>query len=528
MTYYYRLAVLPQDAERIHQLNYQTFVEEIPQHPSNDDRLLVDSFHEENTYVVCMKESEIVGMIALRADRPFSLDKKIGPIENLLVPPPLYPVEIRLLVVDPAHRRGRAFFGLMQALANWCVKAGHDAAVISGTTREQKLYGQMGFQPFAKPVGTEEAKYVPMVIRLADYEQSMAKRLSSPMVNFLPGPLTIAGNVQMALARESFSHRSPVYAQLLASVQEQLIQLTGANYVKVLQGTGTLANDAVAAQLSRITGKGLVLVNGEFGQRLCDHAKRFNLSFDCEERKWGETFSVEQLAERLDSQQYNWLWFVHSETSTGILNDLEQITSLCRQRGIYVAADCASSIGCVRVNLQEVDIASSVSGKGLASFAGIGLVFHKASIESDESIPRYLDLGYYEKCGGIPFTQSSNLVCALHQALENLLLDTEKVFIRIQSCADRLREGVEKLGIQVLSPEHSTNPGILTLRLPEGESSRRLGDNLFLNGYRTHYESGYLQERNGLQLAAMNQPTDSEVDRFLVVLSRLIGNLEEN
>ena len=65
--------------------------------------------------------------------------------------------------------------------------------------------------------------------------------------------------------------------------------------------------------------------------------------------------------------------------------------------------------------------------------------------------------------------------------------------------------------------KESSNPGILTLVLPEEESSQRLGDNLFLNGYRTHYESSYLQERNWLQVAAMNQPTDVEVDRFLEV-----------
>ena len=58
--------------------------------------------------------------------------------------------------------------------------------------------------------------------------------------------------------------------------------------------------------------------------------------------------------------------------------------------------------------------------------------------------------------------------------------------------------------------------------LPKGESTQHLGDNLFLNGYRTHYESGYLQEQNWLQLAAMNQPTDAEIDRFLKALSYLI------
>ncbi|ARK20897.1 MULTISPECIES: aminotransferase class V-fold PLP-dependent enzyme [Sporosarcina] len=523
MTYYYRLAVLPQDAERIHQLNYRAFVEEIPQHASNEQRLLVDPFHEENTYIVCLKDNEIVGMLALRSVRPFSLDKKIGPIEEWLEQKPQHPVEIRLLVVDRAHRRGRAFFGLMQGLVNWCKQAGYDAAVISGTVRELKLYHHMGFEPFADPVGTEEAKYVPMISSFATYEKSAAKRLVAPVVNFLPGPPKIAENVKEAFARDAFSHRSAEYTRLVATVKRQLLDLTGANYVQLLQGTGTLANDAVAAQLTRIGGRGLIVVNGEFGQRLCDHATRFGLVFDCLEQEWGEVLSLEMLAEQLDAQEYSWLWMVHCETSTGVLHELEQITALCRARAVRIAVDCASSIGTVPVNLRDVDFASSVSGKGLASYAGLGLVFHQEAIVPDDTIPRYLDLGQYGKYDGIPYTQSSNAVVALHQALENLLVDPQRRFQRIRYCADRLREGVEGVGVEVLSPKESTNPGILTFVLPKEIGSKRLGDDLLLNGYRTHYESSYLQTRNWLQVAAMNEPSDEEMERFLELLRCLVG-----
>ncbi|PIC78074.1 GNAT family N-acetyltransferase [Sporosarcina sp. P19] len=523
MTYYYRLAILPQDTERIHQLNYRAFVEDIPQHASNEQRLLVDPFHEENTYIVCLKENEIVGMLALRSARPFSLDKKIGPIEEWLEQKPQHPVEIRLLVVDRAHRRGRAFFGLMQGLVNWCKHAGYDAAVISGTVRELKLYDHMGFQPFADPVGTEEAKYVPMISSFATYEKSAAKRLVAPTVNFLPGPPKIAESVKAAFANEAFSHRSAEYARLFATVKRQLLDLTGANYVQLLQGTGTLANDAVAAQLSRIGGRGLIIVNGEFSQRLCDHAKRFGLAFDCLEQEWGEALSIDQLAEQLDSQEYSWLWMVHCETSTGVLHDLEEITALCRARAVRIAVDCASSVGTVPVNFHDVDFASSVSGKGLASYAGLGLVFHQDAIEPDETIPRYLDLGQYEKYEGIPYTQSSNIVVALHQSLENILLDPQQRYQRIRYCEDRLREGVEELGVEVLAPKECANPGILTFVLPEEKSSKRLGDDLLLNGYRTHYESSYLQERNWLQVATMNEPSDEEMERFLELLRCLLG-----
>lgn len=524
MAYYYRLAMFPQDEERIHQLNYKTFVEEIPQHAPNEDGLMVDRFHAENTYVLCMKEQELVGMIALRSVRPFSLDEKIGPIENHLEDPPSYPVEIRLLAVDPAHRTGRAFFGMMQALVNWCLKAGFDAAVISGTVRELKLYRKMGYVQFAEPVGTEEAKYVPMIMTMETYEQGAAGRMNLPMVNLLPGPVSIAHNVRQAMMKEPLSHRSPVYARLLKSVSAQLRELTGANHVQLLQGTGTLANDAVAAQLSRISGRGLVLVNGEFGQRLTDHAQRFGLSFDCLEKEWGESFCLDEVQERLRSGQYTWIWMTHLETSTGIVNEMHAIAALCLEQDIRLSVDCASSLGTMPVDLSNVDFASSVSGKGLGSYAGLALVFHKEAMERDHSLPRYLDLGLYAGAGGIPFTQSSNLLTALHYALGNLLQDVENHLEQIATSSTRLRKGICELGYALLTAEETARSGVLTVVLPEGDLAKRLGDDLFVNGFRVHYESAYLVERNWLQIAVMGPLEEEQVTRLINVMKRLKDN----
>ena len=70
--------------DEIFQLNYASFVEEVPQHPANDDRALVDRFHTENTYFICRREQELLGMICVRDSRPFSLDQKLGRLENHL------------------------------------------------------------------------------------------------------------------------------------------------------------------------------------------------------------------------------------------------------------------------------------------------------------------------------------------------------------------------------------------------------------------------------------------------------------
>ncbi|MER2047631.1 MAG: GNAT family N-acyltransferase, partial [Solibacillus sp.] len=73
-----------EDFDAIAALNYETFVEEIPQHEHNPLRRLIDKFHDENMYVIVYKNMEMVGMVAFRDTRPFSIDRKIGNVEKYL------------------------------------------------------------------------------------------------------------------------------------------------------------------------------------------------------------------------------------------------------------------------------------------------------------------------------------------------------------------------------------------------------------------------------------------------------------
>src|SRR5690606_18338259 len=102
----------------------------------------VDPFHAQNTYLIVLADTLLVGMIALRSERPFSLDLKIGEVEQYL-PNSRKICEIRLMAVRKQHRNGRVFFLMARALSDYCYAEGFDAAVISGTTRQLKLYGQL-------------------------------------------------------------------------------------------------------------------------------------------------------------------------------------------------------------------------------------------------------------------------------------------------------------------------------------------------------------------------------------------------
>jgi hypothetical protein len=150
---------------QIHQLNYKTFVEEIPQHSPNGEKSLVDKFHFKNEYIIALSHEKLIGMVCYNLQRPFSLDEKIPDLDNFL---PAYNrlAEIRLLAVDIEERKVTIAYRLLQYLCAELIRNNVDAAVISGTTRQTRLYGNMGFTPFGPLVGKEGAYYQPMFITL--------------------------------------------------------------------------------------------------------------------------------------------------------------------------------------------------------------------------------------------------------------------------------------------------------------------------------------------------------------------------
>jgi aspartate aminotransferase-like enzyme len=512
--YLYKIASLPHEFEQIHRLNYQTFSEEIPQHDKNDQKSLIDSFHLENNYIICLKHNELVGMIAVRSNRPFSLDKKIGPVEESLPFQVDKLCELRLLAVKKEHRQGRVFLGLAQFVAKYCLKRGYDAAVISGTVRQLKLYNQMGFRAFAPLTGSEDAQFQPMYLTKKTFEDSLAGRILHPTIPFLPGPVRISEKVRNALNSNPISHRSDVYFENLMKVQKQLCQIVKSKYVQILLGSGTLANECIAAQLSLETGKGLVLVNGEFGSRLVDQAKRHGLNFKVLEKNWGQAFTKDEIISTITSET-SWIWAVHSETSTGMLNDMNMLKDIAKNYQLKICFDCISSIGATDMDLRDVFLASGVSGKAIGAFTGLSFVFHQHEMKSSSSLPKYLDLGYYMEKNSIPFSHSSNLLEALGNALEDI---SYVYYEKIEKVYSILYEELTVKGFQLVIGKEMATPIILTIEIPKMMNSTVIGDTLFFQGYQLHYESSYLQERNWIQIACVGNYKADELNKMITLL----------
>ncbi len=496
------------DHEAIHALNYRTFVEEIPQHAPNASRRHVDRFHDENVYAVYVTNGRIVGMVSGRTQRPFSLDQKLGSIDDYL-PAGRTPVEIRLLAVEPEFRATRVFAQLVGFMTRHFMAQGFDLGIMSGTTRQLRLYRHLGFTAFGPLIGTEQALYQPMYITAEEVlawpdamnDGADARRVGA---NFLPGPVNVSAAVQQAMERRAASHRADAFHLQYRDAQRRLCALADGQHATMLLGSGTLANDVVAAQIALLDAPGVIVSNGEFGERLIDHALRMRLPHTVVRAAWGEAIPYAELSRVVQQTNAGWLWAVHGETSTGVINDLEALRLTAQEHGAKLALDVISSLGTVPLSLRDVWIASAVSGKALAAYPGIAIVFHDGAARSASTrIPRYLDLGFAVAHQGVPFTQSSNLLDALATSLAEI--DWPARFRRIAHDGAWLRRAMESRGWRVLADADHASPAVHTLIPPAGVSARALGERLRDAGWLVSFESGYLCERNWLQVCLMGQ-----------------------
>ena len=290
----YKIANTAEEYEQIFKLNYETFVEEIPQHEKNETKKLKDKFHDKNIYIIAKKKNDVVGMIALADQRPFSLDLKLNDIDKYYKGSYKKPVEIRLLSIKEKYRKTKVFTELLQRTFNYIIQNAYDIVFISGTTRQEKLYKHLGFTKFHENVGTKDAEYMPMYLLLGSENKVLDRMAQAQRINFLPGPVDLSQDVIAKLSKQLYSHRSNEFVSLTKNTLSKIENILDVKTATILHGSATLANEAIMAQLKgRNLTNGLVLANGEFGNRLVRETKRHGLNIDCYSVGFGESFDLE-------------------------------------------------------------------------------------------------------------------------------------------------------------------------------------------------------------------------------------------
>ena len=407
---------------------------------------------------------------------------------------------------------------LFQMVRNWAWEKKLEAIVISALLEKKEFYQKIGFACFGPLVGKNPALYQPMYITAENYIFKAARFFDTKMevLNFLPGPVSQKKQVQSSLNFPAISHRCLDYRLFLDRVKWHIQQITKAKFSEVFMGSGTLANDVIAGQLKQLDAKGLILSNGEFGNRIVKNADGFGLNYDLLASDFGQNLDYKAIEKHINQNpEIEWIWFVHLETSIGLLNDLNKILSIAKNKSIKVCVDAVSIIANAAVDYSQIYYASVVSGKGLSAYTGIAIVLYNHELEKPKkNIPFYLNLYEYHRCGGIPFSGSSNLLYALVTSLEELNL--EERLLKIKIAYQKIIETIANSPFQLF--EVKDGAVMITFSVPKPLNSMTFGRTMEQKGFLLHYRSQYLQERNLVQISLMSYESTTCYTKMIKVL----------
>ena len=344
------------------------------------------------------------------------------------------------------------------------------------------------------------------------------------MISLLPGPVQIATSIRTAFQRESVHHRSPEMLCVYAEARQGLGDMLGGMSAALLSGSGTLANDIVAACIRQRFGSapGLVLTNGEFGERLCRQANRAGLRFQSVDSPWGDGWDLQAVARNLE-QGAAWVWCVHLETSTGMLNDLAAVSQLCAGHGASLHADCVSSLGAVPLDGLILDMASGVSGKSLGSYAGIAMVFTSKNVLGRlrfDRLPAVFDLSMNVARMEPVTTLPSPQLLALHEALAvsySTPAQTELRFAQYAALGTTVRSEMCRYGLPTIVSEAAASPVVMSFNLRD----MALLEHCERAGFLVAHQSGYLRARRWAQICTMGDVSQQLLEPLFEVLSQL-------
>ena len=291
----------------------------------------------------------------------------------------------------------------------------------------------------------------------------------------IPGPTPVPETVLKAMGRHPIGHRSGEFQTIVRRTTEQLKWLhQTSSDVLVITGSGTAAMEAgIINTLSR-GDKVLCGDNGKFGERWVKVARAYGLEVDVVTAEWGHPLDTEAFRTALEAdteKQIKAVILTHSETSTGVINDLETIARHVKAHGTALTiADCVTSLGACNVPMDEwgLDVVASGSQKGYMLPPGLSFVAMSdrawAAYATSDLPKFYLDLGPYRKTAAKdsnPFTPAVNLYFGLEAALDMMQKEgLESIFARHARHRAAAQAGMEAIGLPLFAAKGHGSPAI--------------------------------------------------------------------
>jgi len=304
----------------------------------------------------------------------------------------------------------------------------------------------------------------------------------------IPGPTPVPETVLLAMSRHPIGHRSADFQKIVKRTTAQLKWLhQTSGDVLAITGSGTAAMEAGIINVLSKGDRVLCGDNGKFGERWVKVAKAYGLDVQVIKADWGQPLDPEAFRAALEADTGKAIRAViltHSETSTGVINDLKAIAGHVRAHGTALTiADCVTSLGATDVPMDEwgLDVVGSGSQKGYMMPPGLAFVAmgDRAWTAYERSdLPKfYLDLGKYRKSAAAdsnPFTPAINLYFALEASLEIMQAEgLEAIFARHDRHRRATQAAMKAIGLPLYAAEGHGSPAI-TAVAPEGIDAEAL------------------------------------------------------
>jgi len=355
--------------------------------------------------------------------------------------------------------------------------------------------------------------------------------MNTQKVLLTPGPLTTSETVKQAML-EDMGTRDTEYQELVQDVRRILLTLADGDesiYTSILlQGSGTYGVESVLTSVVKQNEKVLILSNGAYGERMEQICRQAKVPYDIVKYSMIHQLPLNELEAQIAREDITHVAYIHSETTAGVLNDIQGIQKLIHRYHKISIVDAMSSFASLPMSLNKLDVDYLITSanKCLHGVPGLAIVYAKRThLEQCEGICPSLSLDLYAQYktmeqgnGSFRFTSPTHVLRALKQAIEELqqsggINARHKRYVMIQK---RIREAMLKQEFETLVPYSDQSPVITTYLCKEGFVFNDFYDYFKENGYLLY--SGKLPQYDAFRIGNIGEISDEDVDRFIALL----------
>ncbi|MCX7941123.1 MAG: alanine--glyoxylate aminotransferase family protein [Endomicrobia bacterium] len=301
-----------------------------------------------------------------------------------------------------------------------------------------------------------------------------------------PGPTPVPPEVSQAEARPILHHRTTEFGKIFVEVIEGMKYVfQTANDVLMVTGSGTAAMEAAVVNLLSAGDEVIVASCGNFGDRWENICNVYGVKVHKVTSEWGQAINPEDIANILkQNKNIKAVFTTHTETSTGIVNDIETIGKIVKETQAVLVVDTISGLVGQKFLTDKwyVDVAVTGSQKGLMCPPGLSFVTVSPKaweyVEKSTLPKFYLDFKKMRKSidnKETPFTPAVSLVVALHKAIEIIKEKTlEVIWQQTEKLAVATRAAVKSMGLKIFCDESHISNIVTPISMPEGMDGQKV------------------------------------------------------